>query len=405
MEAATLGDVETAIAGRHERGRFAPRLEAAFEARMRGYRRKVMRGSMWPSLAIYNGFLVADWLLVPESLRLAAFLHFAVVTPVILAVGALYQRLEGAVANAVMAASVPFLMVAQIMAVYALSEAPAREHYQYLAVMIVVYSNVNLRLGYRFAAMTTAAMAAAYLGVLLPGAASLPERFVGAAMMASAAYLTLNANWRMERDLRHGFLRGLRDELLRKGAEAEAGRDPLTGLANRRRLESFVAELWQARAGDSCQLAVVMADIDHFKAFNDTYGHQGGDRCLARVADALTDGLTERDLLVRYGGEEFLMILPGMGEGDAARLAETLRRHVQALAVPHETGGPDGVVTASFGVAAGELADGSAGPLIAAADAALYASKREGRNRVGRHGPEALRATRSETRAQVRATG
>ena len=139
MDPATLGDVETAIAGRRERGRFAPRLEAAFEARMRGYRRKVMRGSMWPSLAIYNGFLVADWLLVPESLRLAAFLHFAVVTPVILAVGVLYQRLEGAVANAVMAASVPFLMVAQIMAVYAMSEAPAREHYQYLAVMIVVY--------------------------------------------------------------------------------------------------------------------------------------------------------------------------------------------------------------------------------------------------------------------------
>lgn len=382
MTGPTLSDVEAALAGRRGRMRFDPALETAFESRIRSYRRKIIRDGVWRAVAIYNVFLVADWILVPEGFALATLLHFALVTPVILAVGQLYQRRDWPLANALLAASIPFLMVAQIMAIFALHDAPGREHYQYLAVMIVVYSNVNQRLGFPYAVMTTTALVTLYLGVLLPSAVPLDVKFVGASMAASAAYLTLSANWRMEQAMRRAFLHGLRDELLRKGAEKDAVHDPLTGLANRRRLDTFVAELWAAREAEGGQLAVVMADIDHFKAFNDTYGHQEGDLCLERVARALSAELGPRDLVVRYGGEEFLMLVPGLDHDGALRLADRLRRRIEALGIPHATGGACGHVTASFGVVAAGVPDHTPGELIAAADRALYRAKTGGRNLV-----------------------
>lgn len=162
-----------------------------------------------------------------------------------------------------------------------------------------------------------------------------------------------------------------------------AERDDLTGLANRRRLRPSLAAEWARAAREGRPLAFVLIDLDHFKELNDTLGHAEGDRCLAAVASTLAARLRRSgDLLVRYGGEEFALLLPDTDLQGAFTLAEELRHGLEALALPHPTA-RGGRITASFGVAA-EVPGPSASPedLITAADQALYQAKKAGRNRV-----------------------
>jgi diguanylate cyclase (GGDEF)-like protein len=125
-----------------------------------------------------------------------------------------------------------------------------------------------------------------------------------------------------------------------------------------------------------------MIDIDHFKLYNDHYGHPAGDACLRRVAAALRQTIRGTDLPARYGGEEFVLVLPGADLAVASEVGERARAAVFALAEPH-VAGVEGVVTISVGVAAVVPSDGiSAGQLIKEADAELYVAKHNGRNQV-----------------------
>jgi diguanylate cyclase (GGDEF)-like protein len=165
-------------------------------------------------------------------------------------------------------------------------------------------------------------------------------------------------------------------------------RDALTGIANRRRFEQVLQREWaQARqAGHS--FTVVVFDVDHFKAYNDHYGHPAGDRVLRRVARSLAAGLSpaERHRIARYGGEEFVLVLSGLAEDAAAELAESLRSAVTTLAIPHGLGGSEGVVTLSGGLASCVAQPGRAAKeVVAAADSMLYAAKAAGRNRLCVH--------------------
>jgi diguanylate cyclase (GGDEF)-like protein len=158
--------------------------------------------------------------------------------------------------------------------------------------------------------------------------------------------------------------------------------DPLTGLANRRRMAEVLDAEWLRGRRSKSSLAMAMIDIDHFKAYNDHYGHLAGDACLRRVAGALGSVLRGTDLLARYGGEEFAIILPGADAEAAYDVAERVREAVVALNEPH-VGATGGVVTVSIGVA-GTIPSrhGSADRLIETADAELYDAKRSGRNLV-----------------------
>ena len=197
------------------------------------------------------------------------------------------------------------------------------------------------------------------------------------------AYITLVANYTMERDLRRAYLFSLRDRLRHAEADAASRRDPLTGLANRLHLEGELAKLWSLAEMKTSAVSVIMVDIDHFKRLNDRYGHGAGDLCLKRLAALLLAELRKTDdLAVRYGGEEFLLLLPGLNMVDAIRLAERIRRSIESAAIPNEDSGMSRVVTASFGVAASSPSDLSSAELIAVADQALYAAKSKGRNQV-----------------------
>jgi len=160
--------------------------------------------------------------------------------------------------------------------------------------------------------------------------------------------------------------------------------DSVTGVANRRRFDAALDHEWRRGCRSGSPLSVLLLDIDAFKRYNDTYGHLRGDECLQQVAAAISGCLSRAgDLAARYGGEEFVALLPHMGVEDASRVAGKIRAAVEALALPHEGSTTAPVVTISVGGAAVvPRDDGDPSALVAAADEALYAAKRRGRNRV-----------------------
>jgi diguanylate cyclase (GGDEF)-like protein len=166
--------------------------------------------------------------------------------------------------------------------------------------------------------------------------------------------------------------------------------DALTGLGNRRCFDEALASAWVECTAKQVPLTLVMFDIDHFKKFNDSQGHQAGDACLRQVAAMVapcTRGLT--DTSARYGGEEFAIILPDCALEAGRSVADRLRQAIAGCAIAHPAAGPPGVVTVSLGVATViPTAGGASASLIEKADQGLYAAKRGGRNRVGEIVPE-----------------
>jgi len=168
---------------------------------------------------------------------------------------------------------------------------------------------------------------------------------------------------------------------LREALRTQSVRDALTGLYNRRYLEE-VLERELRRASRAAQsLGILMIDLDHFKKFNDTYGHDAGDAVLREIAVSLTKGIRAEDFVCRFGGEEFVVILPTADLASSQARAERLRLKTKELTMLHQ-GRSMGMITISVGVAAFPEHGESPKELMAAADAALYEAKRGGRDQV-----------------------
>jgi len=178
--------------------------------------------------------------------------------------------------------------------------------------------------------------------------------------------------------------RTARLEQLNKELQGLADRDGLTGVANRRRVDTYLADVWTRLRREKKPLSVIMIDVDHFKSFNDSYGHQAGDDCLVAVADTVDKQLRRpADLVARYGGEEFILVLPDTEHPGAAMVGEKIRCAIQALAIKHEHSTTSSVLTVSVGTATivPEAEEGVEN-LLREADIALYRAKRMGRNQV-----------------------
>ncbi|MDP2226348.1 MAG: diguanylate cyclase [Moraxellaceae bacterium] len=261
-------------------------------------------------------------------------------------------------------------------------------------VLIQIFGLVLLRMQFPYAV--------ACIMVIGPGAAvalfnfpfsgGAADHFVSLSLIVFAGSLCLIGNYLMESAARSDFLQRRLLESRQRDLEASNTHlqrllrsDALTGIANRRYFDQRLTEEFRRAERGAYPLALLMIDIDYFKPYNDTYGHQAGDEALAAVAAVLSSfARRPGDLAARYGGEEFALILPGSDEGDAREIADELVLAVHARGLAHGRSLVSTNVTVSAGVASvrpGQQVVDEA-ELIARADRALYLAKHQGRHRA-----------------------
>lgn len=273
---------------------------------------------------------------------------------------------------------VPILASGVLFAFY-IHMAPVSRYLLLMAWFVALLFGVG-RLGFRAVAELAAGMTVLYLGTV----AHLVYQGVGLSLAFEAIHagvflaVNLYAGAVFER-LRSGR-REMRE--LRRRLAQQAVTDPLTGLPNRRYLEEFLeAELARIRRhGGEC--AVAMVDVDDFKNYNDTLGHPAGDEVLGLLAEVMQEELRLSDVVARFGGEEFGIIMVNTGPEEALEAAERFREKVERREFPREGIQPDGELTVSVGVACCPRDGDDYERLIEVADQALYRAKRSGKNRV-----------------------
>lgn len=355
--------------------------------------------SGWITLLVYNGFLLVDWCVSPGAFDVGWKVRLMLFTPmaiVVLLIFSLFRRrlLHASPLLAETIVAMAGVAAAASVAVVATSEALRGSSWSvfYHAgfVATIVYGNVVQRLRFRTACLMTLLILGMHWVSLAmaeapPGAPIVPMLMF---LPAVAAY-TLVFNYRMELEERQRYQQKQRAKQLRAVLDGQRHKleqasyqDPLTGVANRRGLDRFMAEHWK-QAGPGQPFALLLLDIDHFKSYNDGYGHPAGDECLRQVARILGDAIPHSPaLLARWGGEEFLVALPSTDADQALQLARQLCAAVRAATIRHAYSPDRQMVTVSIGVACSEgLSEGvSWSGLLAQADQALYRAKADGRN-------------------------
>lgn len=341
----------------------------------RAHRRREMRKATYLGVAVYVSLLWADYLLLPDVFVTALVVRVLIVAPVAVALVE-WGRRFGDFGFEITQASAGALVGASLAALAVLSESPGRGYYHFGLVEVILFMAIVQRLRLRVAIAAVGAVWAMHLAVVL----SIPVLDLRTAMASSALVLTsavfsIMALASLEHRERTGFLLRRIDAARRGELATMAFHDTLTGLSNRAAFHRYVESLERSTT------AVLLADVDHFKRYNDLYGHQAGDECLRSVGRVLSGFDREGWLVARYGGEEFILVAPDLGAEAAADLAARMVEATRALAIPHAGNDPAGIVTMSVGVALAErVSRDCVYEAIRLADEALYMTKGGGRN-------------------------
>jgi diguanylate cyclase (GGDEF)-like protein len=216
-----------------------------------------------------------------------------------------------------------------------------------------------------------------YCGPLIAGGI-----IIGSVRMEAAKDLWTPERERLVESYLSGAASALSNLRLLGTMKQQANIDVLTGLYNRRFLEDYARKLFAMARRRAQPVGLIMMDLDHFKNFNDVYGHEIGDRILRHFAKTVTTCMRETNLAARYGGEEFVVLLPDTGARSCALVAERIRKAVMVMVVPSNTDRPLPPVSVSMGIAVFPEHGQTLDEVIQASDKALYESKRGGRNRV-----------------------
>lgn len=342
---------------------------------------------------VINLFLITDYAMVNDMFDQAVMLRVWTYTPAVLVGMWLMGRLKSPFKRELFASMAG--LHAAIVQVYLCvhSNSPHAQAYLTGLVMLTLFVNVFTRTQFWVAVPYTTGI----IGIFWVGAFLVPDPnwfllFPIALVLTSTTVFSLFHLYTLEHEERHNYLINKRQRMLRhelhlanQRLERVSRSDALTQVANRRHFDEFLAQLWERARMDNTEVSLLMLDVDHFKMFNDHYGHPAGDACLVRVARSLRHSLRRPgDLVARYGGEEFIAVLSKTAALQASMAGERVRSAIETLSMPHALSPLYHHVTVSVGVATLRPQDKDASPqrLIALADLALYQAKNRGRNRV-----------------------
>lgn len=372
--------IESPHAAQLKRGfprlRFDPPLEAEFKQAYRAESLPQVRRNLWIALVFIAGFAaLTHWVLDAQISRLLDTIRLATFVPIIgialvVAHTPLYHRYYalvciigaplfgiGVVVNVVIAAMHGVSLISAV-------------------VLATIYAYFMLGMTFYAALSTGVIVFAAFVAIAASVGVTSPEMVIDAVVLGFTNVIGAMVCYSLERANRTNFLE---ERLLIE----TASRDGLTGIHNRRMFDDHVDRIWPQAIRDQVPIALLLVDIDHFKAYNDYYGHQAGDECLKRVAWSIS-GCARRplDVAARYGGEEFAVILYDARRDHVEEAARRIQNAVESLAIRHAAS-PAKTLTVSIGAACIQpIAGRSHFGFIQLADEALYEAKERGRNCV-----------------------
>jgi diguanylate cyclase (GGDEF)-like protein len=393
-----------------------PLLEERFENNIAGQRTTHLWYQGLIAIVLFDVFAIIDYCIGDGNSWSAIILRAGIITPLALLVNASMRWNPGKVyRESSVAVVITLVGISQLY--IGMNRSPASSAYAQAGLIIaILFANLVMRLPFAYAFSTSAVLFGADLVFLhFDHFLSPVEQTIGIMLTSFAIAISMVANFSFGRSLRLVYLMLLRNEMQSEelayvNAELHriSNRDNLTGLANRHSFELYCESLWQQAMAEGSLLSAIVIDIDRFKAVNDLRSHLYGDKVLTRVASLLQQSLRGKDdFAARFGGEEFVVLLPRTSQRSALIVAERIRKLVEVAGSPAvESVDATAVLATTVSCGVATCLPGEAyciEDLLEAADKALYDAKRTGRNRVcagevtrseGNRGSEELAGTR-----------
>lgn len=373
----TADDISQQIAHRGKVLRFNnPKLETAFLVFSEQYGLLQLRFVYVLLMVLVGLFGLSDLLIYPiETALQILFVRFAIVVPILVyAYRKSYKLVSGRPFYPLMVLTALVIALSAVMIINIPYIMGLEGHYG--ALMLFIYGVGGfMGLRFRHALGVLALMLVFYIGMHIVSDSTTNFIVNSSYRLLCAAIIGASQSYMAEKQLRLVYLQRI---LL----ERHAHRDGLTGIANRRAFDLHGARALQHSARENKPLSVIILDADHFKQYNDNYGHLKGDECLQQLARVISHSARRpMDMAARYGGEEFVLLLYDVGEDDAVRMMEKLQKDIKSLALEHKYSLVSNCVTVSGGICTRQA--GHMQPLsqmLAEADEALYKAKANGRN-------------------------
>lgn len=384
-----------------------PKLLNLLFQRDAGENRQIVRWGMWAAVLSYMAYGVFDWVLFPDiAIRLViARIAVGVIFLAAIEIG-VRRGVSLAVLHVIAASAIVTGGVAWLLLALGTVHQEALSHFIVFGIVFVLGANLFFNFRFMLSAISSTIIAVVFVAATLFALqADLAPRIVVAALFVNCLVFSLYLSWRLGVERYWTFLEALQAKTqeqaaIEKGQELVeiAHTDPLTGLRNRRAIARDFSELYKEWSRENDEIGIVLMDVDHFKRFNDRLGHQAGDDCLIRLAQAFVTTAEANDAIVgRYGGEEFIVLCRVSGTKQLRDVAQEFCRAVEQLRIYHpDRGDGIGIVTISAGASLTSV-DNAAEfrAILQEADRALYVSKFAGRARVTIYDPHAVDVDRS----------
>lgn len=394
MHSSNLGGLGPQVAATLQGGfrklRFPAELEARYLASNEQERLRILQYGFLGSIPLYCLQLVADHEMVPDCMPLAWVLRLWFHVPVVVLLCLALKKVSSIQREWLCAVLGLICCLSSVLISVGSASALKTEHLATLAPIIAF--TVLLGRFWPMLVMCVMVFGIYIAAALYTGRLSSAIGVGNALLIQATMFNMLYGRYLLERSARHSFLTDMQEAEMDEEIQATteqlakiAREDALTGLANRRHFTARLQEMFERATCQGEALAILMIDVDHFKAYNDHYGHAQGDECLRGVGQVLLGACAESTaaLVARWGGEEFAIILPNASHASASALSQAIVGDMATANMPHEASPVAGHVTLSIGgVVCWPVAQTTLADCLAAADECLYQSKKSGRNRA-----------------------